>query len=41
MEKTLEDKDLLATLKKHSHPKICVVLKLKKFKELSKIDLEF
>jgi hypothetical protein len=36
-----EDKDLLATLPKHSYPKICGIVKLKKFKELSKIGLKF
>ncbi len=40
MGKKLEDKNLLATQKKHSYPTICGALKLKKFKELSKIDLE-
>ncbi len=34
-------KDSLTTLKKHSYPKICGILKLKKFKELSKIDPRF
>jgi hypothetical protein len=31
----------LTTLKKNSHFKICGILKLKKFKEISKIDPKF
>jgi hypothetical protein len=38
MGKNKEDKDLLTTLKKHSYFKICGILKLQNFKELSKID---
>jgi len=38
MGKNKEDKDLLTTLKKHSYLKICGILKLQNFKELSKID---
>jgi hypothetical protein len=34
-------KDLLTTLKKHSYIKICGIVKLQKFKELSKIDPKF
>jgi hypothetical protein len=41
MEKTKEDKNLLATFKKHSCPKIWEIQKIKKFKELSKIDPKF
>ncbi len=41
MKKNKEDKYLLATFRKHSYPKICEIQKLKKFKELSKIDPEF
>ncbi len=41
MGKNKEDKKLLATLKKHSYLKICGILKLSKFKELSKIDPKF
>jgi hypothetical protein len=40
-EKNKESKDLLNTLKKNSYPKICGIVKLKKFKKLFKIDLEF
>jgi hypothetical protein len=36
-EKNKENKDLLTTFKNHSYPKICEILKLQKFKELSKI----
>ncbi len=32
-----KNKDILTTLKNHSYPAICQILKLKKFKELSKI----
>jgi hypothetical protein len=39
--KKLENKDLLATLKKKSYPKICGILKLWKLKDLSKIDAKF
>jgi hypothetical protein len=37
-EKNKEDKDLLTTLKNNSYPKICGILKLQNFKEVSKID---
>jgi hypothetical protein len=39
--KKKKDKDLVATSKNHAYPKICGIWKLWKFKELSKIDLEF
>ncbi len=41
MKKKKKDKDLLSTLKKHSNLKICGIVKLKKFKELSKIGSKF
>jgi hypothetical protein len=37
----LKHKHILLTFKKHSYPKICGIVKLYKFKELYKIDLEF
>jgi hypothetical protein len=39
--KNLKDKNLLTTLKKHSYLKIYGIVKLEKFKELSKIDPKF
>jgi hypothetical protein len=39
--KKKKDKNLLTTLKKRSYFKIFGIIKLKKFKELSKIDLKF
>jgi hypothetical protein len=41
MGKNKEDKKLLATLEKHSYLKICGILKLSKFKELSKLIQNF
>jgi hypothetical protein len=41
MGKNKEDKNILTRLKKHSYFKICGIVKLWKFKELSKIDPKF
>jgi hypothetical protein len=40
-ENNKEVKELLTTFKRHSYLKIDGILKLKKFKELFKMDLEF
>jgi hypothetical protein len=41
MGKNYKDKDLLTTSKNQSYPKICGIVKLKKFKKLFKIDSQF
>jgi len=41
LQKNLKNKHVVATSKIHAYLKICGIQKLWKFKELSKIDLEF
>jgi hypothetical protein len=41
IEKNIDDKTILATLKKHSCFKKCGILKLEKFKDYFKIALKF